>query len=224
MSELAVNPPRTRRDPRRAATRERLLVAALAIVREKGSGAVTKAAICQRAGLHRSGFYGYFKDVDECMTAAADRVIQAQRTRDARAYEVTAAGAVEGRTGTIRLVREVLDVHATDRDAMEIAVRCGGEDSIIGAALREERNRNTERIARDYWMIAVRQGLTDRDPPELRVLADIVLHMIESAIEFVFRNEDADLDLIATTLGNATHFAVVGQIRTLIKEQSPAES
>lgn len=55
----------------RAAQREALIAAAEAILRESGPEAVIPRTVCERAGLSRSSFYGYFPSRDDLLVGMA---------------------------------------------------------------------------------------------------------------------------------------------------------
>ena len=46
--------------------------AALAIIAQEGTAALTKSRVCEHAGMHRSGFYSHFDDLEALLVAAAD--------------------------------------------------------------------------------------------------------------------------------------------------------
>lgn len=55
----------------RAAQREALITAAETILRESGVDAVIPRTVCERAGLSRSSFYGYFPSRDDLLVGIA---------------------------------------------------------------------------------------------------------------------------------------------------------
>jgi len=80
MAEIVpARPPRRSAAPSREAakeeTREALLLAGLAEFAEKGLDAPSLDAICARAGYTRGAFYVHFKDRDDFLVAAMERVL-----------------------------------------------------------------------------------------------------------------------------------------------------
>jgi AcrR family transcriptional regulator len=74
----------------RAGTRERILAAALALLRERGIAGLTMAALAQRAGISRPTLYNHFSDIDAVLAAWVG--VQVERSVDAlvsRAAAVT---------------------------------------------------------------------------------------------------------------------------------------
>jgi TetR/AcrR family transcriptional repressor of nem operon len=58
--------------PKVQAAREKLLDAALALIRERGFSAMTVDDLCARAGVTKGAFFHYFKSKDEIGVAAAE--------------------------------------------------------------------------------------------------------------------------------------------------------
>lgn len=69
-------PPETEPEPRRGdATREALLVAALALFAEQGLSGPSLDAICKRAGFTRGAFYVHFESREALIVAVVERVM-----------------------------------------------------------------------------------------------------------------------------------------------------
>lgn len=58
--------------PKQKAAKEKLLNAALALIREKGFSATTVDNLCERAGVTKGAFFHHFKSKNELGVAAAD--------------------------------------------------------------------------------------------------------------------------------------------------------
>src|SRR5688500_5115251 len=66
--------PTRRQRGSREATRERLVQAAIDLIRQGGVGAVSTVSVTQVAGFAQSSFYMHFANVDECLNAAAEQI------------------------------------------------------------------------------------------------------------------------------------------------------
>ena len=62
------------------ATHQKIVSAAVTIMREEGPAGVTTARLAEASGIVQSGFYTHFKNVDEAIVAAAEHT--GQRLRD----------------------------------------------------------------------------------------------------------------------------------------------
>ena len=63
-----------RRKGIREETHRRLVAAAIELIRQEGAEQLTTTAVTARAGITQSGFYHYFKDIEDCKRAAAQRI------------------------------------------------------------------------------------------------------------------------------------------------------
>jgi AcrR family transcriptional regulator len=66
---------------------ERILWSMVRVLSEKGPDSVTVSEVIRRAGVSRSAFYELFENVEDCVFAAYERVIDALFSYVARAYE-----------------------------------------------------------------------------------------------------------------------------------------
>ena len=67
--------PRRGRPPRgQALSRDALVDAAVALVREDGPDALTTGRLARRVGITQSGFYAHFRNLDACLDALAERL------------------------------------------------------------------------------------------------------------------------------------------------------
>ena len=78
---------RPRRRSTKGQTREQLIQAALKLLHAGGEDAVTTVSVMRAAGLAQSMFYQHFANVEECLAAAADRVIGGIREAISRARQ-----------------------------------------------------------------------------------------------------------------------------------------
>ncbi|MGX7824186.1 TetR/AcrR family transcriptional regulator [Actinokineospora sp. 24-640] len=100
---------------RGAATRERLLAAALALIPELGWGAVTTRAVAERAGLNPGLVHYHFPTVPDLLTAAALGFCQSF----AESWVDLLDGAGDATEGLTRLLAE-LDRHPPEEPASRL--------------------------------------------------------------------------------------------------------
>lgn len=124
---------------RRAATRERLIDAAIAVFAEKGVGGASVEEICETAGFTRGAFYSNFEHKDALCAAVLDALCA--NTLDAMADALAAARtteadfdalipsvlgvflAAQGRDRTWALAGQELRLHAAREPALASAYR-----------------------------------------------------------------------------------------------------
>lgn len=105
--------------PRRAATRERLCVAAMEVIAERGVLGASVEAICEAAGYTRGAFYSNFSSRDELCVAIMER--QLERNLSALAETVAqapTAGAVSMDDLIHRAVATFLATQPADRTSV----------------------------------------------------------------------------------------------------------
>jgi AcrR family transcriptional regulator len=66
---------------------ERILWSMIRALAEKGIEAVTVGDVIRRAGVSRAGFYELFENLEDCLFAAYERLIEALVAHVSRAYE-----------------------------------------------------------------------------------------------------------------------------------------
>lgn len=181
---------RSRVDHRRAATRERMIEAALEIITEEGTSALSKSRVCARAGMHRSGFYNHFKNVDE-LTAAAVEVIGGRLVaRDARIRRFFDEDdpTVER---DIASYEAVMKAYLEQPELTWLLMRCVHEVSPVGEVVRAAFRESVRLLGDELWTNAVRAGVPGRRPKEINWIArqsidatmGAVAHMLETGTE-----------------------------------------
>ncbi|WP_232547130.1 TetR/AcrR family transcriptional regulator [Propioniciclava soli] len=106
--------------PRRAVTREKLCVAAMEVIAEKGVLGASVEAICDAAGFTRGAFYSNFSSRDELCVAIMER--QLQRNLAALAGTVAlAAGATTTDELVDGAVRTFLATQPSDRTSVLVS-------------------------------------------------------------------------------------------------------
>jgi AcrR family transcriptional regulator len=213
-------PRRTRHDPRRDATHRRLLDAAREIMRESGLGGLSKAELCRRAGIHRSGFYAHFPDVESVAVAVAEEVSNAVVARDAEIRHSVEAAMSPGPEASVVGIRKVLQAYLNDPDSTVLALVNRSVPGPLGDVGRRAVARQVEMLAEELYLQAVQAGLRTRSLDEMRLLARFVCDAVLSAVLLLHEQPDQDLEKVATVTGEAIFYGVSRRIARLIREQA----
>ncbi len=118
------------------ATYQKMVQAAVSIMREEGPGGVTTARLAEASGIVQSGFYTHFKNVDEAIVAAAEQTGQRLREviRSWRA-EIVALGG-----GTVQQLAEhyaaLLKLLLRERHFTELYLQYRRAPGSLGVVLR----------------------------------------------------------------------------------------
>jgi AcrR family transcriptional regulator len=116
---------------------ERILWSMVRVLGEKGTDSpVTVSEVTRRAGVSRPAFYELFENIDECVYAAYERVIDALASHVRRAYEGEGSWPLRLRRGLSALLEafsaepEVARMAAVDIPAVEPEARRRYHDAL----------------------------------------------------------------------------------------------
>lgn len=205
--------PRARPSPRPAgasSTRQRLIEAAIEIVRTEGPGSLTTVEITRRTGIAQPGFYKHFRNVDDCLEEATTQVLDGMH----KTFSAMRA-AIQDRSDSEEVARHclaVLEVVAEDRPFNEMIGRYRLDPSTLGRAIRDVEARVLSDFADELWAQAHAAGLGREHRPELAFVAELSLSATRATIERVLAAPDADLKKLAQELADFT----IGGTRVVI--------
>ncbi len=180
-------------------TRERLLAAAAALLRENGYHTASVEALCRKAGVQKGSFYHFFESKCDLAGSALDYAWQQQKALLARDFapavppverlvrhfdavyrEQLALRARYGRTlgcPFYRLGTECSGAHPeiAARIGKIIAAYRGYFEGALGDAVHAEPGLNGDPVRLAHWLFALYQGLLEEaricdDPEVLRQL------------------------------------------------------
>ncbi len=193
---------RTRRDGRRARTRERLLGAAMEILRQQGVGAVSVSAVARRVGVHHSLFYQHFKDVDACLAAVTQQALQALGPVERELRRELLRRAMADRRELASYYEASIERWLEQRPVFELVVAHRLDSSPIGEAVRPAIQALGDELAAELWEVAVRQGVDGKRLPEIRMLADLQINHWLWALEQIIVGRAGDLRAFAEMLAD----------------------
>jgi AcrR family transcriptional regulator len=219
-------PKRTRNDSRKVATRQRLIDATIDIIRTEGVGALTTGKIANAAGIQQPGFYAHFKNVDECLRAAADQLSASMldaevKMRRERSFQV---GSRERLPEGIARMKFALNLWLDNRRFTELLMRCRYDDSPLGESGREVFRRARELLTEDLLELAVKNGISTRYLREIELMAALLIASFSNGIELVLTGEARDVDAVATALARANYHYVRGELIRMHREQHGTEA
>jgi len=126
-------------------TRDRLVRAALAIIRTEGRGALTTVRITQEAGIAQPRFYRYFDSLEQCVETVALTLV-AQRA-DVSAALQRRLRRLDDPEELAPYYEAVFEQSLKDRPFFETIGRCRGDQSTLGNLVRAADERSlTESI------------------------------------------------------------------------------
>lgn len=189
------------RKEKRAATRERLIQAAIELLRREGAAALTTVSVTKAAGIVQSGFYMHFKNIDECKKAAAERV--AKRIGDYVALHRRRMHSLD--PDDLELLRrhceKMLEIFSAEKKFAEIFLNYRYDISPLGEAMRELKQRLRNDLVEDLSQIIFQNAL----PPETQrervaLQAEIILAAALTVGEALIENRIGDIKIAAELL------------------------
>ena len=192
--------PAPRQRGTKKATRERLLQAAIEVIRKRGVEALSTVSVTEAAGFAQSSFYMHFKNVDECLRAAAEKVAGEARAFIAehrrRTYEATATDA----TAPVAHLQAVLRLFLEQRSFSELLVRHRHDRSPLGRTLRKMREGVRADLIADSWRFAETMGVRRKHYDRVALQAEFVLGNVMTAGEALLEGRFTDVDTLAAEL------------------------
>jgi AcrR family transcriptional regulator len=182
---------RIRNDPRRARTRQRIVDATIQLVYEGGIGSLSTVAIADRADIHQPAFYAHFKNIDDCLAAAA--VLICDRAR--LLFKVIQRDAIIERAPLEVIappIQRMLEIAIAQGAFATIFVRYRLDASPLGQGLGRVVDEAHRDLVDNLWELATRMRIADRYRPHISMLGQLCVLSVISGIEVLV--EDRGLD------------------------------
>lgn len=191
--------PTTKERGSKTESRSKLLNAAEAIIRKEGAGAVTTVKVTKKAGFAQSAFYLHFKNVDDCLRCAGERIADKIRTsvaRERRRMQQEALGEFEAEFQFHLFILKIFDDHGV----ATILLKNRHDPTPLGTVLGELMTGLRDDLTQDLWTIAASLGIAKKHRPRVAILADFLLANSLAAGEALVEGRESDRDLLASQL------------------------
>lgn len=192
--------PAPRQRGTKQATRERLLQAAIELIRKRGVEVLSTVSVTEAAGFAQSSFYMHFKNVDECLRAAAGKVagearafIADHRRRTHEAVIANAASPVAHYTAVLRLFIE-------QRSFSELLMRHRHDRSPVGKVMRKMFEGVRADLIADSWSLASSLGVHRKHYDRVALTAEFIHAQVMAAGEALLDGRFTDVDMLAAEL------------------------
>lgn len=217
-------PTKPRKRGTREQTRQRLLDATIDLIRRDGFASLTTVSITERAGIVQSGFYAHFKNLDPCVEAAAEQVVDRQRLVQSdfrsRAYaQLLVADDPVSYANMRALWERSLDLMLEDRVFAELFLRFRRDSSPLGKRLRKVFDQARSDMARDMNEVAPRLGIGNEFAPFTAFWGDLVLGMWLTATEALLDGTH-DRDVVLTMLAQTTCAGSLAGVRAAQRREA----
>ncbi len=215
MSESEAPIHRDRRREQGAASRERLLEAAVALVAERGVAGTGVDAVCRRAGVVKSALYWHFRNKEGLVAAVVSRVGEAW-VEEIRASVYRTGDPYE------RLDRFVAGVRALLEERPEL-LRLLLTVTLEGGETGPESRRAVRRVF-ERSRAAIAEGVEaalGRPIPDADLIGHVALGLLEAvALEHFLAPRDTDLDRLFAHLRSV----MLREIRSALRRAERAET
>ena len=192
--------PAPRQRGTRESTRERLLLAAIELIGKCGPESLSTVNITEAAGFAQASFYMHFKNVDECLGAAAERVAGEVRAFIAVHRRRTHEAVVANATTTVAHFEPVLRLFLERRQLAEILVRHRHDRSPVGGAMRKMMEGLRADLIADSWSLACSLGIRRKHYQRVALTAEFILAQVMAAGEALLDGRFTDADIVAAEL------------------------
>ena len=179
-------------------TRERLLAAALDVIRVEGWANLSTGRLAAAAGIVQSGFYRHFTSIEACVGEAIAPIAVDVRSDIAARRRAWFAEDVDDLTRAVRHYRENLAI-VVERPALaEILLKRRFERSPVGALMSAFSEGLVVDIVEDMTSARLRRGLAT-DAERARLAGQMILASVFGTIQLLLESR-ARVDLAAEAL------------------------
>lgn len=193
--------PASMRQTQREATKERLVQATITLLRQEGVPAVTTVSVTRESGIVQSGFYLHFKNIDECLRVAAERVAEGIRNYVAE----TRREMYKINPDSLRLLRnhcqKMLEIFDTERQFAEVFLHHRHDRSSLGEVMRELKTQIHRDLVEDLEnVIFRRKSLSEAEHERVSLQAEIILAAALITGETLIANRISKIETAAELL------------------------
>jgi AcrR family transcriptional regulator len=200
-NHTAKKPPRQSRRGTSAATRERLLAAALDLLHRGGETAVTTVSVTRAAGITQSAFYRHFANIEDCLAEAAESVTSEIRIAIAESRRKMYARGPGTGENLERDLRKLLQLSRRQRRIMQLVIRFRSDPRSLNGVMYRFTRGIVRDLADQLMGRAAEAGLRP-DPVLVEALADYIAGACSSAIDAYLAGRGPSIDEAARILAS----------------------
>ena len=181
-------------------TRARLIEAAIELMRKGGAEAVSTVSVTAAAGFAQPSFYIHFKNVVECLRAAAEEVAREVRAFTAEHRRQSFADGKNGAANPSAHFQVVLRLFVEQRKFAELLLRHRHDKSPLGRAMRKMMAGVRADLVEDSWGLAKSLGVREKHQERVALQAEFLLAQVMAAGEALLEGRFTDADMVAAEL------------------------
>ena len=189
-------------------TRARLIEAAIDLIRKGGAEAVSTVSVTDAAGFAQSSFYMHFKNVDDCLRAAAEKVAGEVRAFIALHRRRTNEAAAVDPSAPVAHFQAVLGLFGEQRKFAELLVRHRHDKSPLGRTMRKMTEGVRADLVEDTWNLVKSQRVHRRHRERVALYVEFIHANVMAAGEALLDGRFADADMVAVELAAVTEATI----------------
>ena len=199
------------------ATRARLIAAAIEVIRKSGVEACSTVRVTEAAGFAQSSFYMHFKNVHDCLRAAAEKVAGEARAFIAEHRRRTHEAAADPAASRLHL-QAVLRLFVEQRSFAELLVRHRHDRSPLGRMFRKMQDGVRADLIADSWSFAESLGVHRRHYDRVAMQAEFIHANVMAAGEALLAGRYSDADLLAAELAATVEATIQASLARCLAE------
>ena len=199
-------------------TRTRLIEAAIELMRQRGVEALSTVSVTAAAGFAQSSFYMHFKNVDECVRAAAEKVAGEARAFIAEHRRRTHEAAAADPAASLLHLQAVLRLFVEQRSFAELLVRHRHDRSPLGGMFRKMQDGVRADLIADSWRFAESLGVHRRHHQRVSLQAEFIHSNVMAAGEALLAGRYSDVELLAAELAATVEATIHASLARCLAE------
>lgn len=217
LAEKQPETPRPRRDRRRERNRQALVTAAVQLLMEGGSAALSPVRITRLAGLHKPAFYAHFASVEECQQEVARYMLSLfYEPRIAERRTTLRRDPTDRASHYAWHLRSLEGARHEERAFYRMLPRLRYEQGPVGDCIRTI----VDQVRRDWveinWEVALRYGIGAAHLHEVQALTVTLIELAFSSLVRVANKEITDLEAEAARLQRYDEAIITAELRRML--------
>jgi AcrR family transcriptional regulator len=189
---------------------------------ERGTVGLTASRIAEAAGIAQPNFYVYFENLEDCQRAAAERIAHRVRSfiSTQRAESLPSSMATVDPDESLKHYETILKLPQTTDGAYTSAfLKLRGDDSVVGAVMRNLIRQMCTDLAADLWKLAEEHGVDKKSRPQIELLAEINVATVLATSSALQEGRVKSIPKTARVLAMST----IGAVSAVIEDLSTSK-
>ncbi len=204
---------------RRGPVRDRILDAVTSLIQSQGVESLTTVSIAKAAKIRQPNFYAHFRNIDDCLKQAAERIVGEYSTFDHESFrELQSAiesGQIYGEMN-LRYHRRLIEVLLDHRQVVELFLRHRHGTSAFALVMRRYDEQQVAFVRDALWGWAAQAGIDSKHHIEIAMLAETLHHSTGALVLSLIDGRVSDPDAAARVLASNADASIRATFRRLL--------